>query len=125
MSMKAEAFAGYNEAAIIDKFLTNLPELARAISEPLNKVDRITVLSTGNGTGAGTDKVTEDIGKMMVQIPALFDTLTGINFQDFIKRLPQVGSAGAVDQTKTKRDGNGSTPPPAISPVEDVPPPVS
>ncbi len=103
MTQKAEAFAGYNEAAIIDKFLENLPELARAMSEPLNKVDKITILSTGNGTGAGTDKVTEDIGKMMVQIPALFDTLTGINFQDFIKRLPQVGGQDANASRPAKK----------------------
>lgn len=110
MNMKAEAFAGYNEAAIIDKFLENLPELARAISEPLNKVDKITVLSTGNGSGAGTDKVTEDIGKMMVQIPALFDTLTGVNFQEFIQRLPQVGGDSNGERAPVaKRDGNGTS----------------
>lgn len=92
MNMKAEAFAGYNEAAIIDKFLSNLPELARAMSDPLRNVDKITVVSTGNGDGVGVDKVTADVGKMMVQIPALFETLAGINFQDFVKRLPQVGA---------------------------------
>lgn len=99
MNMKAEAFAGYNEAAIIDKLLSNLPELARAMSEPLRNVDKITVLSTGNGDGVGVDKVTADVGKMMVQVPALFETLAGINFQDFMKRLPQVGGA--------QRGGNG------------------
>ena len=45
------------------------------------------------------DKVTADVGKMMVQVPALFETLAGINFQDFMKRLPQVGGA--------QRGGNG------------------
>ena len=108
MNQKAEAFLGYNEAAIIDKFLSNLPELARAMSDPLKNVDKITVLSTGDGTGTGMDKVTGDIGKMIVQIPALFDTLAGVNFQDFIKRLPQMGDAG--------KPGSGThdpkTPPP-------------
>lgn len=119
MNVKAAAFANYNEAAIIDKFLTNLPELARAISEPLNKVDRITVLSTGEGTGTGTDKVTADVGKMIVQIPALFDTLTGINFQEFVKRLPQVGAAPQDGNVPNGSD-NHKKPAPPVEPVETI-----
>src|SRR5690606_18498146 len=104
MDLKAQAFAGYNEAAIIDKFLENLPALASAISEPLNKVDKITILSTGDGNGTGADKLSEDIGKMMVQVPALFDTLAGINLKDFIKRLPQVGGAEMEERHKMNRE---------------------
>jgi flotillin len=91
MNVKAEAFAGYNQAAVIDKLLSGLPELARAMSDPLKNVDRITVLSTGNGSTTGMDKVTGDIGKMITQVPALFETLAGVDLHEFMKRLPAVG----------------------------------
>src|SRR5204863_146160 len=53
MTVKANAYSGYNQAAILDRLLGAMPELARAMSEPLSKVDKITIVSTGGG-GAGT-----------------------------------------------------------------------
>ena len=49
MNVKAEAFQEYNQAAVIDKLLTGLPEVVRALASPLANVDKITVVSTGNG----------------------------------------------------------------------------
>src|SRR6185295_13480687 len=49
MNVKAEAFQEYNQAAVIDKLLTSLPEVVRAMAAPLANVDKITVVSTGNG----------------------------------------------------------------------------
>src|SRR5579885_3039882 len=42
MAVKAEAFQHYNQAAVLDKLLGGMPELARAFAEPLSKVDKIT-----------------------------------------------------------------------------------
>src|SRR5258705_4231681 len=52
MNVKAEAFQEYNQAAVIDKLLTSLPEIVRAIASPLNNVDKITIVSTGNGSSS-------------------------------------------------------------------------
>src|SRR5512146_3000472 len=68
MNVKAEAFQEYNQAAVIDKLLTGLPEVVRALSAPLEKVDRITIVSTGDGQAAGVNKVTADIAKMAAQV---------------------------------------------------------
>src|SRR5579875_1597500 len=38
MKVKAAAFHEYNQAAVLDKLLTNMPEIVRAIAEPLSKV---------------------------------------------------------------------------------------
>ncbi|HST05778.1 MAG TPA: SPFH domain-containing protein, partial [Chloroflexia bacterium] len=46
MHLRAGAFREYNQAAVLDKFLTQLPDVARAISEPLTQVDKITIVST-------------------------------------------------------------------------------
>src|ERR1051326_3483681 len=67
MNVKAEAFQEYNQAAVIDKLFTALPEIVAALATPLSKVDKITVVSTGNGNSAGVDKITGDITKMAAQ----------------------------------------------------------
>src|SRR5262250_275017 len=49
MNVKAEAYQEYNQAAVVDKLITGLPEVVRALASPLANVDKITVVSTGNG----------------------------------------------------------------------------
>src|ERR1700683_1652638 len=39
MNIKAEAFQEYNQAAVVDKLITGLPEVVRALAEPLSKID--------------------------------------------------------------------------------------
>ena len=46
------AFREYNQAAVLDKLLRGMPEVARAFSEALRGVDKITVVSTGDGRTA-------------------------------------------------------------------------
>src|SRR6266513_1709885 len=91
MNVKAEAFQEYNQAAVIDKLLTGLPEVVRALAEPLSKVDKITIVSTGNGDSAGAHKITGDITQMAAQVPALFETLTGMNLGDMLSQVRQIG----------------------------------
>lgn len=114
MNVKAAAFQEYNQAFVIDKLLSGLPEVARAMSEPLRNVDKITVLSTGDGEATGMNKVTNDMGKMIVQIPALFETLAGVNLQELLKQVPAIGTAVEHGKAPHKKDHDtGTTPPPA------------
>src|SRR5271163_4210651 len=53
MNVKAEAYQEWNQAAVIDKLLTNMPEIVRALTAPLANVDKITIVSTGNGSSVG------------------------------------------------------------------------
>src|SRR5215467_12209869 len=74
MKVKAAAYHEYNQAAVLDKLLTNMPEMVRAIAEPLSKVDKVTIVSTGgnaNGNGLGASRLTGDIVNMVAQVPAL------------------------------------------------------
>jgi flotillin len=102
MNVKAEAYQEYNQAAVIDKLLTGLPEVVKALASPLANVDRITVVSTGNGDAAGLNKVTGYLTKMAAQVPALFETLTGMNLGDMLGKVRQIGD-------KTEKPHNGET----------------
>src|SRR5256714_4989583 len=75
MNVKAEAFQEYNQAAVVDKLITNMPEIVRALASPLANIDKITIVSTGDGHAAGMHKITGDMTQMAAQIPALFETL--------------------------------------------------
>ena len=91
MNVKAEAFQEYNQAAVVDKLLTGLPDVVRALAAPLSNVDKITIVSTGNGDSAGMNKVTGDITKMAAQIPALFETLSGMKMSDLLSKVRMIG----------------------------------
>ncbi|MEA2585341.1 MAG: flotillin [Thermomicrobiales bacterium] len=106
MTVKADAYQAYNQAAILDKLLTGLPEVVRAMAEPLSKVDKITVVSTGdsNGHGAGINRVTSDMTTMLAQVPALFESLTGVDVGEMMRQVPPmrgvsdgVGGANGVN----------------------------
>jgi len=91
MNVKAEAFQEYNQAAVFDKLLTGLPDVVKALAEPLTKVDRITIVSTGNGDSAGINKITGDMTKMVAQVPALFETLSGMKLSDLLSKVRTIG----------------------------------
>ena len=102
MNVKAEAFQEYNQAAVIDKLLTGLPEVVKALASPLSNVDKITIVSTGNGDAAGLNKITGDITKMAAQVPALFETLSGMPLGDLLGKVRQIGD-------KSPKPDNGKT----------------
>jgi len=91
MNVKAEAFQEYNQAAVIDKLLTSLPEIMRAIASPLEKVDKITIVSTGNGSSSGMHKLTGDMTEIAAQVPALFEALSGTPLADLLSKVRKIG----------------------------------
>jgi flotillin len=103
MSVKAEAFQEYNQAAVIDKLLTGLPEVVRALASPLSNIDKITIVSTGDGNSAGMHKITGDITQMAAQIPALFETLSGMKMSELLGKVRSIG-----DKAPKPPDGSGT-----------------
>jgi flotillin len=91
MNVKAEAYQEYNQAAVVDKLITSLPEVVRAMSAPLANVDKITVVSTGNGDATGMNKITGDFAKMAAQVPALFESLSGMSLSELLSRVRPIG----------------------------------
>jgi len=92
MNVKAEAYQEYNQAAVIDKLLTGLPEVVRALAAPLANVDKITIVSTGDGNAAGMNKITGDLTKIAAQVPALFETLSGMKISDLVGKIKEIGT---------------------------------
>ena len=108
MKVKAAAFHEYNQAAVLDKLLTGMPEIVRAISEPLSKVDKVTIVSTGAGNnGVGASRLTGDIVNMVAQVPALFELLSGTRIGDLMNRVPALSNRD--EQISTNNTGSNGT----------------
>jgi flotillin len=90
MNVKAEAYQEYNQAAVVDKLITGLPELVKALTSPLGKVDRITVVST-DGDSTGMNKITGDLTKVAAQVPALFEALSGMQMSELLGKIRTIG----------------------------------
>lgn len=126
MQIKAAAFQEYNQAAILDKLLTEMPDMVRAIAEPLNRVDSITVVSTGgDGQGGGTtgvNRLAGDMTSLVAQVPALLEALTGIRMDELLKHVPEAGErySSAAGRTASRQPSGRETRAPYVDaePVE-------
>src|SRR5690348_12365025 len=91
MNVKAEAYQEYNQAAVVDRLFSNMPEVVRALAAPLANIDKITIVSTGNGDAAGMSRITGDMAAMAAQIPALFETLSGMKMSELLGKVRTIG----------------------------------
>ncbi len=103
MNIKAEAYQEWNQAAVVDKLISNMAEVVRAMSEPLSKVDKITVVSTGSDGSAGINKITGDMTKMAAQVPALFEALSGMDLRQLLANVQNL-KARPADAHNGKAD---------------------
>ena len=99
MNVKAEAYQEWNQAAVVDKLLTNMADVVRAMAEPLAKVDKITIVSTGNDGAAGVNRITGDMTKIAAQVPALFEALSGMDIKQLMSSVQAI-----KDKPKTNGD---------------------
>ncbi len=111
MNRKADAWKEYGQAAMIQQLFESLPAVASAVAEPLSKTDRITVISTGgsDSEGAGANKVTRDVTNIIAQLPALVESLTGVDLLGTLKNLPGVVTMEGTHSMEAA-SGDGSTP---------------
>jgi flotillin len=105
MNVKAEAYKEWNQAAVVDKLITGLPEIMRALASPLANVDKITIVSTGNGASSGMHKITGDMTEMAAQIPALFETLSGMKMSDLLGKVRTIGATKDADGQSENKSG--------------------
>jgi len=108
---KAEAWAKYNQAAIIEQLLASLPELAGAIAQPLSKTERIVVIGGDSAGGAGTSRVTRDVTEIIAQVPAAVEALTGIDIIGTIQDLPALKRSAGDSAASQESPGEVETAP--------------
>ncbi len=95
LAKKAEALAKMNEAGKLQMVIEKLPEIARAVAEPLSRIDKITIIGGGGNGGDGTSEVARyTVGALKAVTEALKET---IGFD-----LMEVMQANTFDAKTTK-----------------------
>jgi flotillin len=84
LQKKAEAYAQYNQAAVYQMLIDKMPELARAVSEPLSKVDKIVMVGEG---ASGVSKLTGQIAAILAQLPTVVESLSGVDLKKVLEKL--------------------------------------
>jgi flotillin len=121
MTRKAAAWKEYGQAAMIQQLFESLPAVASAVAMPLSKTDRITVISTGgsDADGAGASKVTRDVTNIIAQLPALLESLTGVDILGTLRDLPGIVTTQEAS-SQQPASGDGTTPvEPEVATPED------
>ncbi len=82
MRAKADAFAQYGEAAVLDLLVRVLPQVVGAAAAPLGAIDKMTVIST-----EGASALTKSVAANVAQGLQLGTDLTGIDLGALLARL--------------------------------------
>lgn len=102
MRKRAEAYQMYNEAAVAQMIIEKLPEVARAVAQPLSQIDKIVVVDNGNSQGGGASKITNYVTDILTQLPETVEALTGVNLMDLVAnkvQSPKQLSTKALNQS--------------------------
>jgi flotillin len=81
-------------------FVNMLPQLAKAVAEPLGKMERMVVVSTGpdgSAQGTGAARVTRDVTTLMAQLPPVVEALSGVSLKDLVARIPGLNPSNSID----------------------------
>ncbi|MGW2105445.1 flotillin family protein [Streptomyces sp. NPDC001948] len=82
MQKKADAFAQYGDAAVLQMLVEVLPQVVAKASEPLSAVDKMTVIST-DGASRLSRTVTDNVAQGM----ELLSSTTGVDLAALLKNL--------------------------------------
>ena len=101
MEKKASAWRNYNQAAIAQMMIEAFPAIARAVAEPLGKIDRMVVIG-GGGDSAGASKITQEVANVIAQLPPVIEALSGLDLQKLLSELPKLGEKLKQTPPETK-----------------------
>ena len=119
MEKKAEAYAKYNNAAVIEMMVDIMPQMAAEIAKPLSSIDKVNIYGGGEGSGG----ISEASGSGATVMQQVFDTMseaTGVDFREILKaqtfdakvtrniNVTGIGKNGQNSQDGTGEDGSGS-----------------
>lgn len=77
MEKRADAYAKYGQAAMTEMVIAKLPDIAKAIAEPMSKIGNITIIGGGgeDGGGSATDVARMTMGTLKAITEGMKDTL--------------------------------------------------
>lgn len=99
MHRKAQSYKEYEEAATLELLFSHLPDVARAIAEPVGRAKNITIIDT-----EGANKLTKFSTNTIYQLDAVMESLTGSSLRSLVRRIT---GNGEPDGGGEGNGGNG------------------
>jgi flotillin len=115
MLKKAEAWEHYTAPAISEILIDRMPDIASAVTSPLEKVDRIVLIGNGNGDGAGVERVTQSITSVLAQLPGFTELVQGLDLPEVVRQIPGIVDAVRNGNGRETPVASGSGAPPGVS----------
>lgn len=84
LDKKAEAMKKYGQAAMVEMVIGALPEMAKAVAEPLNSIDKVTIIDGGSGE-SGVGSMTSYVPVALQKTIEAVEATTGFNLLDVMK----------------------------------------
>ena len=83
MAKQADAWKDYGKAAMVAMMLKTIPQVLGEITRPLSwgQLSKITMISDDKGD-VGASKLTDEIIKILKQMPHLVKSLTGVDMTE-------------------------------------------
>ena len=81
---KAEAMQKYGKAAITEMIVNVLPEMAKAVAQPLSSIDKVTIID-GNGSNTGVDSISGYVPAVLAKTIETVKETTGVDLTDVMK----------------------------------------
>ncbi|WP_392544685.1 flotillin family protein [Oryzobacter telluris] len=81
MNKRADAFARYNEAAVLQMLVEVLPKVAHEVAAPMAAIDQLTVISTD-----GAAALPRQVADNLTQTLAMLKSATGMDLQALLTR---------------------------------------
>ena len=81
MDKKAEAMKKYGEAAILEMLIGVLPDIAKAVAEPISSISDVKIIGSGS---QGVSDISGNVPIVMAQVMETVKEATGVDLQDVI-----------------------------------------
>lgn len=82
MNKKAEAMAKYGQAAILEMLVGVLPDMAKAVAEPIAAIDKVTVIG---GDSNGVSDMAGNVPTVLAKVMESVKEATGIDLEEIVK----------------------------------------
>lgn len=84
LDKKAEAMAKYGRAAMMELIVKALPDMAKAIAEPLSTIDKVTIIDGGSGEG-GVSSMGAYVPQVLAKTIESVKEVTGFDITEVMK----------------------------------------
>ena len=100
LQKRAEAYKEFNQAAVFDRLLETLPEIAKQLAAPMANIDTLTVVSTD-----GASALPKAVAGNFLQLQELIKSTTGLDLTQIVHQLTDSVDACVVPTDRSRTNG--------------------